>query len=135
MADIVNRVNADLPQKKKLYQKSWSSRRSQGSVPDHAEVVTKDDLTGLEHAIVRSILEAQGRYSRKRHREHAWEKRTVEEDKIRKWANLLGISLGKQVDDRSGEGGAEWWHKGWQTIIDEIVAIVENNLRSAVAGI
>ena len=45
-------------------------------------VIKKCDLIRMGPAIVRASLEAQGRYSRKWHREHAVEHSTGEENKI-----------------------------------------------------
>jgi hypothetical protein len=61
-------------------------------VGDQDKVVTKDDLIRMMPAVVRGSLEAQGRYSRKRHKEHAVEKSMGEENKIRKWAKLLTLT-------------------------------------------
>jgi hypothetical protein len=95
-------------------------------VGDQDKVVTKDDLIRMMPAVVRGSLEAQGRYSRKRHKEHAVEKSMGEENKIRKWAKLLGINLGKQVVSPSSEDNMTWWHKSRRELIDEIVAAVES---------
>ena len=102
-----------------------SSRQSKRSTLDQTEVSTKDELIRLGPTTVRNLLEAQSRYSRKRHREHAHKNTKGEENKIRKWAKMLDIGLGKQVDDPLSEGGTKWWCKGKQEIIDEIVAVVE----------
>ena len=92
----------------------------------HYKDDTKDDVIRMGPAVVRSLLEAQGRYSRKRHREHAVAYSTGEDNKIRKWAKLLNINLGKLVADPSREDGAAWWHKGKRELINEIVAAVES---------
>ena len=76
--------------------------------------------------VVRSFLEAQDRYSRKRHKEHAVEHSTGE-NKIRKWAKLLDINLGKLVVDPSREDGVAWWNKRKCELIEEIVATVERS--------
>lgn len=88
------------------------------------EVATKYDLIRMGPAIVRVLLEAQGRYSRKRRREHASEHSTGEENKIRIWAKLFDINLGKQVAD--SDSNTKWWHKSKRELIDEIVAAVEH---------
>ena len=74
---------------------------------------------------MRSTLEAQGRYSRKRHRGHGQENSTGEENQIRKWAKLLGMDLGKKVEDPSDSGNMKVWCKGKREIIDDIVEAVE----------
>ena len=103
-----------------------SSRQSKRSTLE-TEVSTKDELTRLGPTTVRNLLEAQSRYSRKRHREHAHKNTKGEENKIQKWAKMLDIGLGKQVDDSLSEGGTKSWCKGKQEIIDEIVAVVEKS--------
>ena len=102
-----------------------SSRQSERLTLDQTEISTKDELIRLGPTTVRNLLEAQSRYSRKRHREHAHKNTKGEENKIWKWAKMLDIGLGKQVDDPQSEGGTKWWYKGKQQIIDEIVAVVE----------
>ena len=104
-----------------------SSRQSKRSTLDQTEVSTKDELIRLGPTTVRNLLEAQSRYSRKRHREHAHKNTKGEENKIQKWAKMLDIGLGKQVDDPLSEGGTKWLYKGKQEIIDEIVAAVEKS--------
>ena len=87
---------------------------------------TKDDVIRMGPAVVRNLLESQGRYSRKRHRARAVAQSTSEENKIPKWAKLLGINLGKLVADPSRENGMKWGHKGKCELINEIVAAVES---------
>ena len=87
---------------------------------------TKADVIRMGPVLVRRVLEAQGRCSRKRHREHAVAHSTGEDNKIRKWAKLLNINLGKLVADPSREDGMKWWHKGKCELINEIVAVVES---------
>ena len=93
---------------------------------DHDNIETKDALVRMGPSTVRNVLEAQGRYSRKRHKEHAYENSKGQKNKIRKWAKVLGINLGKQVCDISGESNMKWWHKSRHELTDEIVAAVEN---------
>ena len=74
---------------------------------------------------VRSALEAQSRYSRRKHRGHGQENSTGEENRIRKWAKLLGIGPGKEVEDPSENGNMKVWCKGKREIIHDIVDAVE----------
>ena len=85
---------------------------------------TKEDLIEMGPAAVRQILEAQGRYSRKRHREHAYQASTGKVNNVRNFARVLGINLGYQVPDTSQPGGMKWWHKGKQMLIEEIVRVI-----------
>ena len=61
---------------------------------------TKQDLIQMGSTAVREALEAQGRYSRKRKREHAVKGSTGEDNKIRMWARLMGITLGYTTTQR-----------------------------------
>ena len=90
-------------------------------------VDTKADLIRMGPVVVRFWLEAQGRCSRKRHREHAVAHSTGDENKVRKWAKLLDINLGKLVADPSREDGVAWWNKRKCELIEEIVATVERS--------
>ena len=87
---------------------------------------TKDDVIRMGPATVRTLLESQRRYSRKRHRARAVAKSTGEENRILKWAKLLDIKLGKVIYDPSCENGMKWGHKGRHDLINEIVAAVES---------
>ena len=87
---------------------------------------TKADVIRMGPVLVRRVLEAQGRCSRKRHREHAVARSTGSDNKVRKWAKLLDINLGKLVVDPSREDGVAWWNKRKCELIKEIVAAVES---------
>ena len=84
----------------------------------------RDDLIRMGPTAVRRVLQAQTRYSRKQHRDYAVLHSTGEENKIRNWAKLFNINLGKQVAVASCEGGMKWWHKSRRELVDEIVAAV-----------
>ena len=92
--------------------------------PADVDTFTKEDLIQMGPAAVRQLLEAQGRYSRKRRREHACEGATGKANAIRKFAGVLGISLGYQVPDPSTDAGMKWWHKGKRMLIEEIVQVI-----------
>ena len=92
------------------------------NVDDHTP--TKEELIRMGPAVVRQVLEAQGRYSRKRRREHAYEGSTGKANNIRIFARILGINLGYQVPDPFADSGMRWWHKGRRTLIEEIVQVI-----------
>ena len=87
-------------------------------------IVTREDLIQMGPAAVREILESQGRYSRKRHREQAYAVSTGQENKIRIWADLLNISRGKEVACPADRNKFVWWHKSKRELIDDIVSAV-----------
>ena len=89
--------------------------------------LTKEELIRMGTAAVRHVLETQGRYSRKRRREHAYEGSTGKSNNIRKCAKIFGINLGYQVPDPSADGGRRWWHKGKQMLIEEIVRVIDES--------
>ena len=76
-------------------------------------------------SVVRTALEAQSRYSRKRHREAAYEARTGEDNKIRKWAELMGIAAACQFGDTTESVGAQLRLKPKRLLIEEIVHAVD----------
>ena len=84
---------------------------------------TRKGLLQMGPQAVREALEAQRRYSRKRHREDAHEERIGETNTIRLLAALMGICLGYQVETVDGE--MAWRHKARRTLIEEIVRAVE----------
>lgn len=119
-----------LPKRPATAANSTGDRMLDKDAFSHAQLVhnrnrARDDLICMGPIAVRRVLEAQTRYSRKAHKRYAVLHSTGEEDKIRNWAKLFNIHLGKQVADASREGGMKWWHKSRRELTDEIVAAVE----------
>ena len=85
-----------------------------------------EDLIQMGPQAVREALEAQSRYCRKRHKEHAHKATKGEDNKIRTWAKLMGIPLGYQVANPSAPNELQWRHKAKRALIDEIVDAVGN---------
>ena len=85
-------------------------------------------------AAVRQTLDAQGRYCRKRRREHVHKGRTGEENLIRQWATLMGIDRYYQFEDPSATDGAQWRYKPRAMITEEIVRAVTSLASSSPSG-
>ena len=92
-----------------------------GRASEENKEYTTTDLIQMGPVAVRDALEAQGRYSRKRRREHARRGSTGEDNLIRKWARVMGINLGYQIEVN---GEQEWRHKSRTSITEEIVRAV-----------
>ena len=86
--------------------------------------MSKEELCSMNEGEIRTALQNQTRYSRKRRREYMHISRTGEENLIRKLAKTMNVNLGKQVEQPSGSGCIRWWHKGRKEIIEDIVSAI-----------
>ena len=86
--------------------------------------MSKEELCSMNEGEIRTALQNQTRYSRKRRREYVHISRTGEENLIRKLAKTMNVNLGKQVEQPPGSGCIRWWHKGRNEIIEDIVSAI-----------